>query len=67
MDDHILENLCEQINQLCEEHFIVVRSKIDGLVTLYNGGDEITEDTDKQVHRRLRQIAKENGISMMLD
>ena len=66
MDDCNLENLCKQINNLCDEQFSVTFHG-EGVVTLYNGDIEITEDLDFEVEGRLRQIAKENGVSMMLE
>jgi hypothetical protein len=51
---------------LCDEQFSVTFHG-EGVVTLYNGDIEITEDLDFEVEGRLRQIAKENGVSMMLE
>ena len=67
MDDYNLGNLCKQINELCDEKFSVTFHGTEGIVTLYNGDIEITEDLDFEVQGRLMQIAKENGVSMMLE
>lgn len=61
MDDYKLEDICRQINEWVDGANFSVAWQSDECVTLYNGDIEITEGFDFDVHKRLKQIAREEG------
>ncbi|MHA2045694.1 MAG: hypothetical protein ACW99G_12930 [Candidatus Thorarchaeota archaeon] len=57
-----IKQLTEAINTQCGESFDAVP---DGeWYRLFNAGVNITEGCDFEVHLRLKQIAKENGVEL---
>lgn len=63
MDDYNLNDICRQINEwVVGADFSVAWHGSEGCVTLCNGDNEITEGFDFDILKRLKQIAKEEGL-----